>query len=138
MAATPNHVVPTRVSSYGIKFRLATSTVKAAHVDDLPGWENVKLCTVDTWRVWPSGVGKAPMWVAGNALAGEGEFKLRKDSLNVLDWAWHCGHEVHRHKYGRYSSNPRWGLLVVEFVGLIDGKIEQELRAALRQVRATV
>ena len=131
-------LVPIKTTSFGAKVWMAMNAVKADHWDDLPGWASWD--HLREWHVkrWPFDTTDAPEIIKGNEEYRPYVLRIRKDDLNVLDYAWGAAHYEHRMRYEKTSANPRWAGLLLTVVTAHDPEISKELEQRLKAMRVTI
>jgi hypothetical protein len=133
-----SHLAKLKLSGYGDKMNLLINGLKSLYWDRMPGWASLEDMVADHEARWPFSRPEMPRLVRGNDPYRAGDVKMPKRAYNVLNYAWHIAHHVHRRRYGTYSANPRWAGLLITAVAAHSPEMAELVAAETKRMRMTV
>ena len=129
-------LVPIKVTSFEMRVWLAMEAIEADHWDGMPGWASWD--HLREWHVkkWPF-ESSPPEITKGNENR-RGTIRIRKNDLNVLDYAWAAAHYEHWVRYRKTAFNPRWLGFLLTVASAHDLDVAKELERRVRAMRMSV
>ena len=85
--------------------------------------------------------GRSSRRLLGTAKGNEnrrGTIRIRKNDLNVLDYAWAAAHYEHWVRYRKTAFNPRWLGFLLTVASAHDLDVAKELERRVRAMRMSV